>query len=126
MATVQQLSGGTAQLPTGQQVSGGSINLIDEGDSPPTETNDLVESTLSGNVFSVGGTPAQNSPYMHLEVTASLTHIGRQLVARACAHTRSAKKIVQQVWLEGTGPRLQHFLAVLITTEVQLEILYVP
>ena len=51
--------------------------------------DDLVEKVLSGNVFSIGGTFPQNSPYMNLQVAASLTHTGRQLTARACADTGS-------------------------------------
>ena len=78
---VQQVSGDN---------SGGNVNLIDDGDSP-SESDELVESVLSGNVFSIpGSTNTQSSPYVNLQVAATLTHTDRQQIARACADTESA------------------------------------
>ena len=63
--TVNQVSGTTTgQTPAnGQQVSSDSnVHIIDGGDVPPPASDDLQESILSGNVFSIGGTSANHSP----------------------------------------------------------------
>ena len=66
------------------------VTVAQVGDSP-SEVDDLVEKVLSDNVFSIlGSKNARSSPYMNLQVAATLTHTGRQQTARACADTGSA------------------------------------
>ena len=61
------------------KTTGGNVNY-----------DELEESVLSGNVFSIpGGTNMLNSPYMNLPVEASLTLKCWQQIACACANTGS-------------------------------------
>ena len=104
------MSGGNDQSPaTEQQVPGGSVNIIDGENSPPNEIDDLLESTLSGNVFSVGSTPARNSPYMQLEVSASLIHSSCQLIARACANTGAANNFSAASLIRRLGAKVTSY-----------------
>ena len=73
---------------------------------PPSSSDNLIETTFSGNLYSIGGKTGKLSPYIYLPPTRSLTQNCHQAVAKACANTGSANNFASAGFIQKLGAKV--------------------